>query len=441
MAFTANLIIGAAPLLVLFTDTTTGSIKSWYWQFGDSETSTEQNPTHIYTAEGRYDVELEVTYDDDSTEIFTELEYILVDEVQLEAAIKCLRFATEQNEGYGWSEFGGDDMVIPMDVHGAFTIKDDNGQNRDIVVDDDTFEIYEIDTCDRYTNTDASPLDKETTEITAEKWEREETLSSVDEDKRIKHENSYIGIRPDDTNHRGAAGYGETGLRNAQQIDLEAYTNGEKIAPSAKAKKVVEYGRTIFTAMNVNDNRVQMVVKLATGQIHVASHVHNYLAIEGSPTPSLRLPGDYDIIKELSTGKVLWLTRGGLNPLYNRCTHETLSGGTVTTIEGPDGRDGAFECTEDITCDNAAVTTESTIVMWSKSATPIAGIGSWTAYSVAVDGWTMYYIRLTTGMAAGLVIIAGSRFDVRFYNKRLSSGAIAELYDNVVNYQGKKVLP
>lgn len=34
---------------------------SWYWDFGDGHTSTEQNPTHTYTAAGKYDVTLTVT--------------------------------------------------------------------------------------------------------------------------------------------------------------------------------------------------------------------------------------------------------------------------------------------------------------------------------------------------------------------------------------------
>lgn len=34
---------------------------SWYWDFGDGNTSIEQNPTHTYTAVGKYDVTLTVT--------------------------------------------------------------------------------------------------------------------------------------------------------------------------------------------------------------------------------------------------------------------------------------------------------------------------------------------------------------------------------------------
>jgi PKD repeat protein len=45
------------PYTASFTDPTTGS-NSWYWDFGDGTSSTQQNPTHTYTAPGDYTVSL-----------------------------------------------------------------------------------------------------------------------------------------------------------------------------------------------------------------------------------------------------------------------------------------------------------------------------------------------------------------------------------------------
>ena len=55
---------GEAPLEVSFTDKSTtprGEITDWQWNFDDGNTSTEQNPTHIFVEPGTYNVILKVT--------------------------------------------------------------------------------------------------------------------------------------------------------------------------------------------------------------------------------------------------------------------------------------------------------------------------------------------------------------------------------------------
>jgi serine protease len=59
--FVGNPTSGPMPLTVNFTDQSTGQIASWDWNFGDGGTSTDQNPSHQYTAEGSYTVTLTVT--------------------------------------------------------------------------------------------------------------------------------------------------------------------------------------------------------------------------------------------------------------------------------------------------------------------------------------------------------------------------------------------
>lgn len=46
------------PLLVTFTDQSSSNANQWVWNFGDGSSSTQQNPQHIYTQPGVYDVEL-----------------------------------------------------------------------------------------------------------------------------------------------------------------------------------------------------------------------------------------------------------------------------------------------------------------------------------------------------------------------------------------------
>ncbi|MFA4859759.1 DUF2341 domain-containing protein [Methanoregula sp.] len=57
-AFSANKTVGDKPLAVKFTDASTNSPASWTWDFGDSGSSTEQNPVHTFANNGTYTVKL-----------------------------------------------------------------------------------------------------------------------------------------------------------------------------------------------------------------------------------------------------------------------------------------------------------------------------------------------------------------------------------------------
>jgi len=58
--FSASPTSGAPPLLVDFTDLSTGGPTSWEWNFGDGGTSTAQHPSHEYLTPGSYTVTLTV---------------------------------------------------------------------------------------------------------------------------------------------------------------------------------------------------------------------------------------------------------------------------------------------------------------------------------------------------------------------------------------------
>jgi PKD repeat protein len=59
--FDAHYAYNIVPTRVIFTDRSTGTEPMTYtWDFGDGQTSTEQNPVHMYTARGTYTVKLTV---------------------------------------------------------------------------------------------------------------------------------------------------------------------------------------------------------------------------------------------------------------------------------------------------------------------------------------------------------------------------------------------
>ncbi|WP_111706669.1 BspA family leucine-rich repeat surface protein [Lutibacter citreus] len=58
--FTSNYSFACGPNTVKFNNTSLNSSlsDSWQWDFGDGKTSTEESPTHTYTADGKFDVTL-----------------------------------------------------------------------------------------------------------------------------------------------------------------------------------------------------------------------------------------------------------------------------------------------------------------------------------------------------------------------------------------------
>ena len=80
-AFTSDKTTGCFPLQVTFTDgsiANSGSIASWFWDFGDGNTSAQQSPTHIYTGAGAFTVTLRVTNSSGCSKTITKSQYITV---------------------------------------------------------------------------------------------------------------------------------------------------------------------------------------------------------------------------------------------------------------------------------------------------------------------------------------------------------------------------
>jgi PKD repeat protein len=91
-AFNAKQTTGTAPFNVSFTDKSTGTIFMWNWEFGDGNTSNEQNPTHAYAAAGKYNVTLEVM--GMGSDAITKVISVVVSKPAVAAKAPCAAFST-----------------------------------------------------------------------------------------------------------------------------------------------------------------------------------------------------------------------------------------------------------------------------------------------------------------------------------------------------------
>ena len=76
-SFTANQTSGCSPLNVQFSNTSTGAV-SYYWDFGNGNTSTLPNPSNLYTVAGSYTVVLVATGGGGKTDTMQMDNYITV---------------------------------------------------------------------------------------------------------------------------------------------------------------------------------------------------------------------------------------------------------------------------------------------------------------------------------------------------------------------------
>jgi PKD repeat protein len=126
--FTAIPIAGLNPVLVSFTDASSGDITNWFWDFGDGNTSSETNPSHTYTQAGIFTVTHAVT-GPSGTDSLGKVGYILVTNQPPVAAFEASPLAgfapltvyfTNLSSGatdYGWSFGDGDSSADSNPVH------------------------------------------------------------------------------------------------------------------------------------------------------------------------------------------------------------------------------------------------------------------------------------------------------------------------------------
>ncbi|MFH2055405.1 MAG: PKD domain-containing protein, partial [bacterium] len=99
-SFSASVMSGTAPLLVSFTDLSSGAPTSWSWDFGDGGASNVQNPSHSFVNPGDYVVTMTVAADCCEDPATTQLPIRVdpVDDSEIHAVADTLFFGEEYGE-------------------------------------------------------------------------------------------------------------------------------------------------------------------------------------------------------------------------------------------------------------------------------------------------------------------------------------------------------
>jgi PKD repeat protein len=110
------------PYNVQFTDLSTGSGLTYLWDFGDSTTSTSQNPSHLYTNPGVYDVTLTVRNGCGNQNTLTERDYIIAASTSYSRAV--IPLLSSQNGCFAWlgyNNLNSFPVCIPINPDNKFS--------------------------------------------------------------------------------------------------------------------------------------------------------------------------------------------------------------------------------------------------------------------------------------------------------------------------------
>ena len=470
---------GDCPFSVDFTDDSSCDgnqvISRWLWDFGDDCSSNEQNPTHVYKFLGTYDVTL-IVYTNGYTDPYTPsgIPDAFYNTKKVIAAVvvnnptdktltdMCLRYAIEETEGIGWSDYTGDNFVDPVEG-GAYLIYDDNEVPRCIVEDVDG-KIYEIDTYNRVNTLKPSFMDKldydglgpafggEGSEIACKKLGAEITAGAGYEDTTVCDYMSWVHLRPDDPLNRGLVGYDSQGMRLAQKIGLEVYIDGEKITPTAQTVDIPENADIVFPGHpNIEATRLQYGITFDASEFKLVEIKNQILAKQSAASPAGVTMSEYTNQNNMASNLVLWLTRGGgMNDRVSKNTIATPN--TPVLMVGVDGfqKSGVHLDTgtsEEIfvySIDSTGI--NGTFLVWSTGdLTAKAGnditlisigvVGSWTLYSATINAAVC---DVTIRSLAGTIV---EFEDMRFYSDIKTTEDKQNYFSDMKTNQGDAYLP
>lgn len=117
----------------------------WLWQFGDGESSTEQDPKHYYKMPGTYKWRLDVWDENGNTSSTTGTVIVSVNSnVYVSHTDKSYRVGLKENQGIGPSVNSGDAWPVVASGVPPIEVTDKNGQRKTLVLDNRDGKHYDI---------------------------------------------------------------------------------------------------------------------------------------------------------------------------------------------------------------------------------------------------------------------------------------------------------
>jgi PKD repeat protein len=309
------------------------------WNFGDGQTSEEQNPTHIYWMPGKYTVLVTITNQYGIEKAVEKVDYIhLYDFNFFNASISDIsyRLPTKTGHGYGPSEYkdgdtAGYDWLWPSSGPETAICFDDFRTEIALVNDAKKQRVYRI-------NDPACWQDRENeygggNRIISEIHMRQEH-ASAGEHVPIRFIEEHLTFKPYDTDLKDAAGYDGEGFPTDMRVDLLMHKNGS-LESTKKAKTVTKNGDLVVQGP-LEGRNLQSRIKIYEAPWLFTRAIGYYDTIDKAAAPALRKMTEDDYQEELGSLPLIRIARSFSGTL-NLATGAAAVGTVGSLVTGPDG--------------------------------------------------------------------------------------------------------
>ena len=155
---------------------------------------------------------------------------------------------------------------------------------------------------------------------------------------RLRHLTSQFNVRPQSESNKNRPGYKANGQRNAQELTVKAYKNGNLIH-DAGAFNIPNNATVVFDEQ-IEDDRIQLELSGTASEFKCVGHEshYEYQDTRGWPEEMTMDEGEH---QEELAAPLLWVSRGADKTL-NKANNEGPTSGTIfSTTDGPDGEFGS----------------------------------------------------------------------------------------------------
>jgi hypothetical protein len=151
----------------------------------------------------------------------------------------------------------------------------------------------------------------------------------------LRHLQSQFHLRPQSEANKNAPGYTANGMRDAQEVSVKVYKNGNLIQDSG-SNKIPNKAVVVFDEF-IEDERIQLELSGTASELRCVAHSTDYEYQDKRGWPSEITMEESDYQAELSR-PLVWISRG-VDPTINQATGEAPASGSIfSQTTGPDGK-------------------------------------------------------------------------------------------------------